>query len=459
MPLGVDMPHGDMPRPYRGCMADAEPPESQPTHALWRWWVPLAWGVPAAAFGIRALTPDAGWETLILMLFAPLWYPILCVLGLLPRWIWRARAGTLSGAPAPLMGLMVVHWGALLLAACSLRGAGDSSSMDSTLLQLFPVLDERAENVVFGIAVPLAVLSLVAAIVVAGAAGTRTGAASHGSRRGAWITVAALLLPAVIVAGAAVSQLSRMHGERDHAGRTELQATRMSIAETAAAQRAAWEQTQLLAQPVRASVTAEHWMVLGTSGLTSYELPDTQWRATADWRTRVDEDLESVAERVRTTLAAEGWRANPAGIEGREWVLEHGGEARETAATFEAHEPAPGDAENPRPGRPATGPTVWLWAIHDDGSLATIMLQAAPGGESTTVDVTVDSPAYWGEDTRFWWGNRYPDIVGTEELVVPPAGFAASEWPDLAPMERSRLSVESEQDLDSWLESSTDSGA
>ncbi|TDP90815.1 hypothetical protein EDF62_2467 [Leucobacter luti] len=403
---------------------------------VWRAWVPLVWLVPIAAGCLRFLTPDGGWESLFLLVFAPLWLPVLAVLGLVPRWVWRSRAGKNAPPPALLLGLMVLHWGMQFLAAASLRGIGDSGSFDSAVALTFPALDERAESIVLSCAFFGLLTALLASIVLAAVARPERQRTPRG-----WIPVMiALLIPGLVIAVAWAAQLAQMSGERDAAGRTELEASRLSVAESVSAQEAGWEEVQSIAQPIRTAVAGEHWLPLGSSGVSAYDAPRAQLRVSADWRTRVPEPLDDVLATMRTALAAEGWKPDCAAAEQWGWGIGDGATEQETSASCEVRDSATDES----------GVQTRAYARRDDGSTAVIDLTAQPSGAVTTVDVLIAGPGYWGESDGLWWDPQHADLVGTERFVVPESGYAADAWPDLGPFERSSLTLDSELALPAW---------
>lgn len=173
-------------------------PASTLEQVIWQLWVWLAWLVPVFALVLRFLTPQAGWETLILAVAVPVWVPIVAVLIMVPRWIWRSRAGREVEPPALVTAAGVAHWGGLLMISFAMRGTGDTSSNSSILLDSVPALGEGGETLV-----------LIAATLLSGAALLTAIAAAMFMRvdraRGprGWVPVTvALLLPWLLVAGA-----------------------------------------------------------------------------------------------------------------------------------------------------------------------------------------------------------------------------------------------------------------
>lgn len=130
---------------------------------LWRAWTPLVWIVPLLLLALRYVMPGVGWETIALILYGPIWYPLLAGAAWAPRIIWRARAGKLRQPPRALAACILLHWGGLLLAVLTGRGVGDLELFDSMLGRLLPFLGPVAQDVTLYAALALAAVGLLGA--------------------------------------------------------------------------------------------------------------------------------------------------------------------------------------------------------------------------------------------------------------------------------------------------------
>lgn len=145
---------------------------------MWRVWGLFVWAIPLALFALRFFHETSGFETLALMVYLPIWYPVLGGLGMTPKWVWRYRAGQGVRPPALVPVAMAVHWVGLLLAVLALRGQGDSMTFPSPLEQLVPGLPEGLSLPILVASLTLALLGLVAAIAAAAFARTPAAAAA-----------------------------------------------------------------------------------------------------------------------------------------------------------------------------------------------------------------------------------------------------------------------------------------
>lgn len=134
---------------------------------LWRAWTPLVWIMPLLLLALRYVMPGASWETIVLFIYFPIWYPVLAGAGWTPRIIWRARAGKTRQPPRAMLSWMLLHWGGLLLAVLAGRGVGDPDPFDSLLGRLLPFLGPIAQDVTFYAALTLAAAGLLGALIVA----------------------------------------------------------------------------------------------------------------------------------------------------------------------------------------------------------------------------------------------------------------------------------------------------
>src|SRR5690606_34065336 len=120
---------------------------------LWRGWMVLIWVIPLLLFLARIFLPGAGWETLALLLYFLIWYPLLALTGMVPRWVWRRRVdragqGRETPPPASLLACMVAHWCGLALAVVAAPGLSDGAGLNPLISKLFPVLDSRGLQIV-----------------------------------------------------------------------------------------------------------------------------------------------------------------------------------------------------------------------------------------------------------------------------------------------------------------------
>lgn len=380
------------------------------------------WCVPLFLFGLRIINPGAGWETLGMLMFLPIWYPILALVCMIPRRVWRNRSGKVAQPPALLLGAMVLFWVGMFLSFVSLRGMADSGSVASALGESLPAFDARGEGVVFTIGALLAVIGLIGALVWAGAA--RVGRAP---RRAGWLAIAVpiALVPLAVLAGWLV-QFALMSTASDPAGRTEFAASRMTVVETATANTGYWEETQQATVPLRAALADDGWRI-SFGGVVSDDR-DRARRvvASGSWAARSTEPAEVLAERARAALAEGGWAPDPESGHRWGWLRENDPLRSDTEVSVELHDPeAVGDL-----------PTIVMWSRTDDGFLAQLQFWTVEETGATGIHLTVSGPSYWKGPYVTWYEPEVREAFGDAEVQHPAGGYRATEWPELGPIER-----------------------
>lgn len=130
---------------------------------LWRAWTWVNWFLVPALVFVRGLLVPSGWETLILMLYAPAIVPVVALIAQVPRMILRKRGFT--AVPTRIGVLVVAQWVTMTFALWSLYGAGDGPSWPGPLSVPLQLGEEAASwLMVVSLAAWLAV-SLVAIVL------------------------------------------------------------------------------------------------------------------------------------------------------------------------------------------------------------------------------------------------------------------------------------------------------
>lgn len=104
---------------------------------VWIMWIPCAFLLPAAIAVVR-LIGGAGWELVMMIMFSPIWIPLLGIAEWLPRIILRARSFRRS--PTVLTGLFFSHWMCVLVVFWSFQPIVEMGEQPSLMRQLLPFL-------------------------------------------------------------------------------------------------------------------------------------------------------------------------------------------------------------------------------------------------------------------------------------------------------------------------------
>lgn len=103
---------------------------------IWRMWPWMTWSLPVALVLVPAMSPEAGWYALFLLLLSPVIVAGAGLLGSLPRFVLR-RAGHES-APVGLVWLLLLHWWSWIAVILTFRDASDTGPVPSALSGLSP---------------------------------------------------------------------------------------------------------------------------------------------------------------------------------------------------------------------------------------------------------------------------------------------------------------------------------
>lgn len=408
-------------------METPAPPPQTPTPRLrWGALIALIWVVPLAILAVRLFVAGGGWDLLFLIIYAPIWYPVLGVLGMIPRWTWRQRAGKHADPPAGIMRGFIVHWSGLLLMAIAAPGVGDSGAFASLLRREVHFFDERGEQTVTGIGLFCALAGLLIAIVVAG---SRNPAAAPAGTRSGWLTLGAwLVIPLALALGCA-AQLLGMSAATDAAGRTELQASRLSRLEAATAEQGYWDELQRVVIPVREALAPRGWQLRSGSGIHDWDLGDNRLAARAVWEMRSDSSAEELVEQLRAELRRGGWQADPEAAQERGWIEPNDLQTGASDVAFESKS------------LNTVGDNIMtLWSKDGTGNHLSINFWIVEKTGATGVQVIADGPEYWTGPRLTWREPELAELGGSTEYLPPRGGMRADEWPALGPVERGSLS-------------------
>lgn len=222
----------------------------------WGVWPWMNWGLPLVAI---ITVGNGGWALLMLLMISPVLVPVLGLLGSLPRFLLRKSGITTT--PAPITGLLFVHWWAWAAAMITPPGATDGSPIPAVMQGLSPrpISGGFLQAVMLGgsgIAVACWITVLILAIVLRARAALP--AAPKRWTLVAWL--AAVMLPVLFAAmiwlgGAVTAQ------QRDAAGETvaEAQTQAMSVQAQRALER--HEQAQEQLSQVRGMIADDGWRI------------------------------------------------------------------------------------------------------------------------------------------------------------------------------------------------------
>lgn len=285
-----------------------DPGEAVPVRRmLWTAWVPVAWAFPPLLLLLR-FTGGGGWETLFMLISAPVWWPALALLGLLPRFVLRRRGFT--SVPVSVgIAIAGCMWG-LLGFSLSLRGVGDSGSVDSALAGFVPGASARLQGTVAVVSMVLVAVAYVVAVVCAFALRRRDGAPEADRPFGGLALVLGIIAVPVVL-GLVCAGLDRaaMHGARDAAGSQEADVVGLSAAQARARQVRHWDAAQRELEGARKAIGSDGWLV-GTAGGVVEEDRRTEpyaYRVRVTWDRIEPGDPQPIGDRLLPLVEQQGW--------------------------------------------------------------------------------------------------------------------------------------------------------
>ncbi|MBK0420370.1 hypothetical protein JD276_15175 [Leucobacter sp. CSA1] len=421
---------------------------------LWALWPWAAWLLPVALVLMRL--PSGGWETLILLFSAPLWWPVCALLALLPRFVLRRR-GYRAMPTSVGLAMLGCFWG-LLAVFASLRATGDSGSHDSPMRELLPWIPQRVEDITatLGAIVVLVswIVAAVGAFVLPRSAGGGSAASSPRAGRDAdpdaalpaagtgpparsgegLLGIGLFAIPILLVLVVAGVDRVAMHGEADWAGEREVDVAGLSSREGAARQERHWEAAQEALQPARCAIDEAGWLT-GTFGGVRVEDSGPEphgYTVAVSWDSIVEGAPDEVGERVLAIVEGEGWRLH--------------GEAGGTWGPIPEREVETDD----------DGSVNWVrYSLRNDRGYS-LMLTAGlpeepryssrplPPPGSAIITLRVESGPYWLESRGNVDWDRGTPFAEAEPLWAddPPVVFACDEWPELRLVENQPLTVD-----------------
>lgn len=294
--------------------------------AMWQLWLPVAWILPVILILIRFV--NGGWETLILMIFSPVFIPGIALLAALPRFILRKRSW--RHAPASVASLMIASAWGLTIAFLTVRGSGDSGTINSPLRIMFSGLTERSENLLSGFGVLLALTCYLAAVVVASvlaASSPKSGTLDPRPilpPKPAWwlrsrdlLPIAVLVLtPLIAAATTGIGVAIMQNGTKDFAGKSEANMAALDEKTLTTLRDGYWDRLQEQAVPVRTGIAEDGWLVAAGGGVRNVLSKDRdRYRLFASWEVLLDGDPETLAARALSVAEAQGWERELATVD------------------------------------------------------------------------------------------------------------------------------------------------
>lgn len=258
---------------------------------------------------MRMGTEKAGWETVILMVTAPITIPAIGLLGSLPRFLLRKKGHT--EVPIPVAVMLIVQWWGLIFFSLAMEGVGDSGSFPSVMAQMFSLTGNVASwtsalSILMWAA--LFVITIITAIVIAQTGEPET------QKRSRLPLIALVLTPVlIIVIGVVASEVERSAAIRaeDHGGLAGTKAQQITDLETSRSlEDEHWEALQVELSGIRSEVSDSGWIHELHNIIWPVEvkeISETQYRLESTWRLYTEEDRDAVMDRASTWLEAQGW--------------------------------------------------------------------------------------------------------------------------------------------------------
>ncbi len=210
---------------------------------MWSLWIWAAWLFPVL-FVLNGFLVPGLW--LLMLLFAsPVLVPIVGLVGMLPRFILKARGH--SSLPAPLAPVLLIQWWACLAMILAFPDEDDGGPVPSVLDQLVGgrLAEMYERRILEGsalIVVAAWILSMVLAVVVRPSRAVDGGPPRWGAAAWLWAILAPVLLAAAVGAGVPASAAQRIPADQQ-----------LILA------RQRYTQTQMILTPIRGAIAKDGW--------------------------------------------------------------------------------------------------------------------------------------------------------------------------------------------------------
>jgi len=385
------------------------------TRGLWKAWPWITWLLPAALILMRMGGEKAGWETVILMITAPVTIPAIGLLGSLPRFLLRKKGHT--AVPTSIAVMLVVQWWGLIMFSLAMEGVGDSGSFPSVMAQMFSFTGNVASwttALSLLLWAALFIATIIAAVVI-----SRKGELS--TQKPSRLPLIALILTPIliIVIGVIASEVERSGAIRaeDHAGLKGTDAQQITDLDTSRSlEDEHWETLQQELSGLRSEVS-DLWWVSELHNIIwpvdVKEIDETQYRLESTWRLYTEEDRDTVMDRATAWLEAEGWEIEHRFTTER---LVRGTTPNGASFRFGSREDGPDEAPYTVVTVFASSGPYWVTGY----------------GEVPTTDADRDIAMQLVDTDKLM---RQDDFTNVIEAVQDPAGplltFEADTWPHL----------------------------
>lgn len=417
-------------------MEDPRPPAGPVSvrRALWAAWTPVAWALPPVLMLVR-FAGGGGWESLFMLVSLPVWWPALALLGLLPKLILRRR-GYASVPVAVGVALAGCVWG--LLGFClSLRGVGDSGSVDSGLAAFAPGATARVQDAIAGVSIAVVPLCYAAAVVCALAAKRRDGAPRAERPLGTLVLLIGIVAVPILIGlvGAGIGRAA-MHGARDSAGSQEVDVVDLTPEQGRARQERNWDAAQRELAGARRAIGADGWLLGAPGGIIDEDRRKEpyEYRVRVAWDRIEHGEPVAIGDRLLPLVEAQGWTP----VEGEDgWGKQ-----------IPSREVLTGEGGS---GGPATGVRFHL---RNANGYALDLVAAVPGADehderpappagSTVVTLELTSGRYWAESRGDAdWTGEGSSAEAAHLWGADAPTFAFDEWPELRLVENQPATVQ-----------------